>query len=112
MGLHKELATGYGVDATYWHIGSVTLDRKRDFGQITLLGYLTKAARDEGKDPAMTRVYIIGAGMPVPLPLDFSNENMASLWTSLYTLVTTATYVPPDLETAVPFTEFFGAVEE
>lgn len=51
MALLMNVATEYGVDATYWNIGAYADDFKGAGGQITVYGYASEEARRLGRQP-------------------------------------------------------------
>ena len=53
MALQKPLRSIYGVDATYWIIKDVVMDRSRKMARITMGGYPTQDIRNEDTDPLM-----------------------------------------------------------
>lgn len=62
MALSISMPSDYGVDATYWKIGSYSEDFKGRAGELVLYGYATLAARQSDKQPIMTaKMQISGA---------------------------------------------------
>jgi hypothetical protein len=51
MALFKEIATDYGVPASYCNIGAVQEDFKGKGTEVTFYGYASKEAREAGKQP-------------------------------------------------------------
>jgi hypothetical protein len=51
MALLKSVKTNYGIDATYWNIFSITEDFKNKNVEVVVVGYASKAVRDENLDP-------------------------------------------------------------
>lgn len=54
MALMKAVATDFGADATYWNIGAYEEDYKGGGGLLTMYGYVTEQARQDGKQPLAT----------------------------------------------------------
>jgi hypothetical protein len=51
MALLKAVKTNYGIDATYWNIFSINEDFKNKNLEVVVVGYASKAVRDENLDP-------------------------------------------------------------
>jgi hypothetical protein len=47
MALLKAVKTNYGIDATYWNIFSIGEDFKNKTLEVVIVGYASKAVRDE-----------------------------------------------------------------
>lgn len=61
MAIIKSIDTEFGVPAVYWNIGAVQEDFKGQGTEVTLYGYSSKEARDEGKQPiSATKLQIAG----------------------------------------------------
>ncbi len=61
MALCKTIDTDFGTPATYWNIGAYQEDYKGKGAQVTLYGYVNKAAREGGKQPlAAAKVDLTG----------------------------------------------------
>lgn len=65
MALLKQIPTEFGIDATYWHILAVQVNRVQAALQVTMAGYPDAAARRTGCRPlaAMT-LSLTGAEFP------------------------------------------------
>jgi hypothetical protein len=44
-----------GSAATYWRIGSITIDRLSGCAHVEMCGYITQALRESGSCPAVTQ---------------------------------------------------------
>ncbi|HYH18757.1 MAG TPA: hypothetical protein VD995_09060 [Azospirillum sp.] len=65
MALQKTTPTEFGVDATYWHILAIQVNRVQASVQVTMAGYLDAAARRSGCRPiAVATVSLAGADFP------------------------------------------------
>ncbi|HYD63885.1 hypothetical protein [Azospirillum sp.] len=62
MALIKATPTEFGVDATYWHILAVQVDRVQAVAQVTMAGYLDAAARAGGCRPVAVATLTLGDG--------------------------------------------------
>jgi hypothetical protein len=51
MALLKAVNTEYGIDATYWNIYSISEDFKNKTLEVMVVGYASKAVRDENLNP-------------------------------------------------------------
>lgn len=51
MALLKAIQTEFGIDAEYWNIGAVQEDFKGRGTEVTIYGYASQAAREQGKQP-------------------------------------------------------------
>jgi hypothetical protein len=51
MALLKTIATQFGVDSTYWNIGSINDDFKNKKLEVIIYGYVSKEARDNNSEP-------------------------------------------------------------
>ena len=51
MALAKVIATQFGVDSTYWNIGSINEDFKNKKLEVIIYGYVSKEARDNNSEP-------------------------------------------------------------
>lgn len=65
MALQKTTPTEFGVDATYWHILAIQVNRVQPSLQVTMAGYLDAAARHGGCRPiAVATISFAGADFP------------------------------------------------
>ncbi|WP_029008334.1 hypothetical protein [Azospirillum halopraeferens] len=66
MALLRSIATGFGVDATYWHVLTLQAYRLQGGVDVTLAGYVSSEARWAGHRPiAVEQVTLAG---PTALP--------------------------------------------
>lgn len=136
MGLHFTKVTKYGVDANYWNIAHVNVNKEDGATEVLLNGFISKNVRLNGgvpiTDQSLTsRLFDFGPG-------DVT-QNTGGLWTAVYTVLTAGTLpvepvyqLNPETGTPIldanglpivdgvataaqephPFCEFYGAPEE
>lgn len=80
MALKKSVNTDYGVEATYWNIGSYQEDFKNKTADITMHGYATEKARKEEKQPMAAWQYRFTGESYVP------DRNRDEIYKTLKTL--------------------------
>lgn len=51
MALIKPIATGFGIDAQYWAIIALDVNRMQSAAQVTMAGYLNEEVRRAGCQP-------------------------------------------------------------
>jgi hypothetical protein len=51
MALLKAVNTGFGIDANYWNIYSISEDFKNKSLEVVINGYVSKEVRDENHNP-------------------------------------------------------------
>lgn len=65
MALIKRTPTEFGVDAAYWHILAIQINRVQAVAEVTVAGYLDAAARQNRCRPvAVATVALAGADFP------------------------------------------------
>ena len=58
MALEKAIQTPYDtIDATYWKVAETNINYLTNQAHVTLLGFVSKEARDAGKQSIMDRSY-------------------------------------------------------
>jgi hypothetical protein len=51
MALGKEVATTFGVSASYWKVANIIEDFMQSAAKVTLAGFVSQAARTAGNQP-------------------------------------------------------------
>ena len=51
MALAKTISTQFGVDSTYWNIGSINEDFKNKSIEVVMFGYISQAIRLANAEP-------------------------------------------------------------
>lgn len=65
MALSKAIPTDFGIDATYWHILALQVNRADRNAAVTLAGYLDESARRAGRRPiAVMTLTLAGDAYP------------------------------------------------
>lgn len=65
MALLKATPTEFGIDATYWHILALQMNRTQGAVQVTMAGYIEAAARQAGHRPiAVMALTLAGPDFP------------------------------------------------
>lgn len=57
MALSQSIATPYGVEATYWTIGKISIDRIKLETEIIVLGYASQEAEKAKAEPLTSREF-------------------------------------------------------
>ena len=57
MALQANIQTPYGVEAQYWVISRISIDRKNLSAQVSLEGYASQEAEEAGKAPLSAREF-------------------------------------------------------
>ena len=55
MALSQSITTPFGVEATYWTIGKISIDRIKLETDIIVLGYASKEAEEAKSEPLSSR---------------------------------------------------------
>lgn len=59
MALAKSIQTPYGVEATYWTISRISIDRKNLTAQLSIEGYASEEAEKNKLAPLSAREYTV-----------------------------------------------------
>jgi len=59
MALSQSIETPYGVEATYWTIGKISIDRIKLETEIIVLGYASQEAEEAKAEPLTSREFKI-----------------------------------------------------
>lgn len=74
MALLQSIATPYGVDATYWTISKISIDRENLIADIHLKGYADEKAEQEKKECLDRKYYQIKFVAPGEEIEEINNE--------------------------------------
>lgn len=86
MALQKATPTEYGVDALYWRVDNITINRTQGRATWTLEGYASKAVSDAGGSHLSRRVYDVSLAK---IAAGEHAQMLGEVWTGLATLIYT-----------------------
>jgi hypothetical protein len=83
MALSKSVQTPFGVEATYWLPGRITIDKASDSMSVVLLGYVCAAARERGCAPVLGMPDLVFRLADFPGETDIRGVRPAALYAAV-----------------------------